>query len=343
MLDRLAERPELDLTVLYAGDSVQRRTWTIEPRHRARLPRRRARPGLYRALRHDYPLSLGVFRALAGGPPGGRRRLRVEHVRVAGGRALVPAAPGAVRAPRREQRAGRAPGLAPRGQGGRRPADRARRRPRCSSSAAGARGDDRARRRRRSGSRSSPTRSTSTRSARARDRLAARRDELRAEVGPRARTTSRCSPSPGSRPRRGSTRSSAPSRRRRSAARPRSSRATGPSASGSTRLARELGVRLVLLPGRPVGAHRRAVVARRRLRAPLATRAVGRRRQRGGGVRAARSCSPTASAPPSTCSRTAGTAALVPADDHAAAAEAIRASPPIPRSAASCGPARRAS
>jgi glycosyltransferase involved in cell wall biosynthesis len=69
MLDRVAERRELDLTVLYAGSTVQRRTWTIEPRHRAVFLEGRRVPGLYRALRHEYPLSLGIFGALAASDP----------------------------------------------------------------------------------------------------------------------------------------------------------------------------------------------------------------------------------------------------------------------------------
>jgi glycosyltransferase involved in cell wall biosynthesis len=69
MLDRVAERPELDLTVLYAGSTVQRRTWMIEPRHRAVFLEGRRVPGLYRVLRHEYPISLGVFRALAASRP----------------------------------------------------------------------------------------------------------------------------------------------------------------------------------------------------------------------------------------------------------------------------------
>jgi glycosyltransferase involved in cell wall biosynthesis len=69
MLDRVATRPELDLTVLYAGSSVQRRTWTIEPTHRAVFLEGWRVPGLYRALRHDYPISTAVFRALANSRP----------------------------------------------------------------------------------------------------------------------------------------------------------------------------------------------------------------------------------------------------------------------------------
>ena len=69
MLDRTALRPELDLTVLYAGSTVQRRAWAIEPHHRAAFLEGRRVPGLYRALRHEYPISLGVFGALAGSKP----------------------------------------------------------------------------------------------------------------------------------------------------------------------------------------------------------------------------------------------------------------------------------
>nr|MBA2296185.1 glycosyltransferase family 4 protein [Actinomycetota bacterium] len=70
MLDRIAaERPELDLTALYAGGSVQRRSWTIEPKHRAVFLEGIRIPGAYRVLRHEYPLSLGVFGALGRSRP----------------------------------------------------------------------------------------------------------------------------------------------------------------------------------------------------------------------------------------------------------------------------------
>ena len=64
MLDRLADCPDLDLTVLYAGSSVQRRSWDVKLGHRAVLVGGRHVPGAHRVLRHDYPLSFGVFRAL---------------------------------------------------------------------------------------------------------------------------------------------------------------------------------------------------------------------------------------------------------------------------------------
>jgi glycosyltransferase involved in cell wall biosynthesis/GT2 family glycosyltransferase len=69
MLDQLAERPEVDLTVLYAESSVQRRTWGVELRHRAVFVGGRRLPGAYRVLRHDYPVSLGIFRALGESQP----------------------------------------------------------------------------------------------------------------------------------------------------------------------------------------------------------------------------------------------------------------------------------
>jgi glycosyltransferase involved in cell wall biosynthesis/GT2 family glycosyltransferase len=69
MLDRVALRPELDLTVVYSGTTIARRTWTIEPAHRAVFLEGRRVPGLYRALRHEYPVTFGIFRALADARP----------------------------------------------------------------------------------------------------------------------------------------------------------------------------------------------------------------------------------------------------------------------------------
>lgn len=69
MLDLLADRPEIDLTVLYAGASVQRRDWSLELGHRAVVLEGRRVPGAARVLHHDYPLSLGVFAALRAAHP----------------------------------------------------------------------------------------------------------------------------------------------------------------------------------------------------------------------------------------------------------------------------------
>ena len=208
MLDRVATRPELDLTVLYAGGTVQRRTWTIEPRHRAVFLEGRRVPGLYRALRHDYPVSLGIFRALAESRARGRRRSR------AGARSpRRPPRRGAARAACRTCSSSRSnerdarPGwrravkgavVPPILRGAARGARRRHARPRV---------DARARCRARTGSRCSRTRSTWRSSARRSTGCSrgARRCARRRASSP---TTLPCSPSRGSRRRRGSTRSS---------------------------------------------------------------------------------------------------------------------------------------
>lgn len=64
MLDPLAERPDLDLTVVYAARAVQRRAWDVDLGHHAVLVEGRRVPGASRVLRHDYPLSLGIFATL---------------------------------------------------------------------------------------------------------------------------------------------------------------------------------------------------------------------------------------------------------------------------------------
>ena len=69
MLDLLALRPDVHLTVVYAGSSVQRRTWDVAMRHRAVLVDGWRVPGAYRLLRHDYPLSVGVLGALRAARP----------------------------------------------------------------------------------------------------------------------------------------------------------------------------------------------------------------------------------------------------------------------------------
>jgi glycosyltransferase involved in cell wall biosynthesis len=76
MLDALAALPEVDLTVVYAARAVQRRAWDVDLGHHAVLVEGRRVPGASRVLRHDYPLSLGVFAAL--------REARPEVVVVSG-------------------------------------------------------------------------------------------------------------------------------------------------------------------------------------------------------------------------------------------------------------------
>jgi glycosyltransferase involved in cell wall biosynthesis len=69
MLDLLAARDEIELTVLYAGGAVQQREWQHDLRHPAVVLEGRRVPGARRVLRHDYPLSLGAFRALGEARP----------------------------------------------------------------------------------------------------------------------------------------------------------------------------------------------------------------------------------------------------------------------------------
>ncbi len=65
LLDRVAARPEVDLTVVYAAVTVAARAWgDVEPQHRAVFLGGVRVPGLRRLLRHDYPVTPGVLGAL---------------------------------------------------------------------------------------------------------------------------------------------------------------------------------------------------------------------------------------------------------------------------------------
>ena len=64
LLDRVAALPEIELTVIYAADTVARRTWRVTTKHRAVILRGFRVPGARRVLHHDYPLNPGVARAL---------------------------------------------------------------------------------------------------------------------------------------------------------------------------------------------------------------------------------------------------------------------------------------
>jgi glycosyltransferase involved in cell wall biosynthesis len=76
LFDRVDELPDLDLTVVYAAETVAGRTWEVEPRHRAVSLRGVRIPGAERILRHDYPVTPGVERVL--------RRARPDVVVVSG-------------------------------------------------------------------------------------------------------------------------------------------------------------------------------------------------------------------------------------------------------------------
>jgi len=69
LFDRVAERPEVALTVIYAARTVARRAWDVAPAHRAVFLRGLRIPGAGRVLRHDYPVTPGIFAALAEAEP----------------------------------------------------------------------------------------------------------------------------------------------------------------------------------------------------------------------------------------------------------------------------------
>ncbi len=69
LLDRIAALPDIDLTVVYAADTVARRTWRVEPKHRAVFLRGLRVPGAQKILHHDYPLTPGIVRALTDARP----------------------------------------------------------------------------------------------------------------------------------------------------------------------------------------------------------------------------------------------------------------------------------
>jgi glycosyltransferase involved in cell wall biosynthesis len=74
LFDRIAERVEL--TVIYAAQTVAGRDWSVPLRHNAVFLRGVLVPGVRPILRHDYPLTLGVTRAL--------RRSRPDVVVISG-------------------------------------------------------------------------------------------------------------------------------------------------------------------------------------------------------------------------------------------------------------------
>ena len=69
LLDRVAALADIELTVIYAADTVARRTWRVEPKHRAVFLRGLRFPGARKVLHHDYPLTPGVVRALTEARP----------------------------------------------------------------------------------------------------------------------------------------------------------------------------------------------------------------------------------------------------------------------------------
>lgn len=69
LFDRVAARPEIDLTVIYAARTVASRTWDVRTNHPSVFLRGAGVPGAGRILHHDYPVTPGIWRALGAARP----------------------------------------------------------------------------------------------------------------------------------------------------------------------------------------------------------------------------------------------------------------------------------
>jgi glycosyltransferase involved in cell wall biosynthesis len=69
LFDRVASRPDVDLTVVYAARTVAGRTWSVEPYHRSVFLDGVRVPGVTRLLHHEYPVTPGIVRALGAADP----------------------------------------------------------------------------------------------------------------------------------------------------------------------------------------------------------------------------------------------------------------------------------
>ncbi len=69
LLDRVSADEDIDLTVIYAAHTVAGRTWKVEPLHRAVFLDGLSVPGAHGLLRHDYPVTPGIWRALREAKP----------------------------------------------------------------------------------------------------------------------------------------------------------------------------------------------------------------------------------------------------------------------------------
>jgi glycosyltransferase involved in cell wall biosynthesis len=65
LFDRIAERSDIELTVIYAAHTVARRTWSVELKHRSTFLHGVSVPLAQRVFHHEYPITPGVIRALA--------------------------------------------------------------------------------------------------------------------------------------------------------------------------------------------------------------------------------------------------------------------------------------
>jgi len=69
LLDRVAAQDGIDLTVIYAARTVAGRTWQVEPEHEAVFLDGVSVPGMRGILRHDYPVTPGIWGALGRARP----------------------------------------------------------------------------------------------------------------------------------------------------------------------------------------------------------------------------------------------------------------------------------
>ena len=69
LLDRVAAHPDVELTTVYAARTVAGRAWSVELHHPAVFLGGVTIPGARRIVRHDYPLTPGVFGALGDAHP----------------------------------------------------------------------------------------------------------------------------------------------------------------------------------------------------------------------------------------------------------------------------------
>ena len=77
LFDLIAERPDIDLSVVYAADAIAGNRWEISIDHPHVILRGVRVPGAHRILRHDYPITPGVFALLRGSrSEAGRTRLK---------------------------------------------------------------------------------------------------------------------------------------------------------------------------------------------------------------------------------------------------------------------------
>jgi glycosyltransferase involved in cell wall biosynthesis len=69
LLDRIAALPDVELTAIYAAQTVASRQWDVALNHTAVFMRGVTVPGARRVVRHDYPITPSIFDALRSAQP----------------------------------------------------------------------------------------------------------------------------------------------------------------------------------------------------------------------------------------------------------------------------------